>query len=137
MLGREWTLNRSQLVVVEAIDKDGKIGGDGEDVEAVETHTVASLRVRHGLRPDRDAGSCSGIGTHFLVTCSSVLTENFLYAVNWCKLRQCCLGVSTSTRAEVGNQYTTFESEKGTGAKSISEFSAFRPTSCKESAIPA
>src|SRR5271169_7169174 len=98
---------------------------------------MASLSIRYDTRPLDDAGGCGGIRAHFLITCSSVLTENFLYAVNWCKLRQCCLGVSTSTRACVGNQYTCFESEKGTGAKSISEFSAFRPTSCRLSAIPA
>src|SRR5271169_1036762 len=98
---------------------------------------MASLRVRDRLRTGGNEGGCSGICAHLLVTCSSVLTENFLYAVNWCKLRQCCLGVSTSTRAWVGNQYTCFESGKGTGVKTISEFSAFRPTSCRLSAIPA
>src|SRR5208282_5708231 len=120
---------------VKAIKEDGEIAGNGDDVEGTEAHTMASRCVGHGRRPFGNAGSyCSA---HFFITCSSVLTENFLYAVNWCKLRQCCLGVWTSTRACVGNQYTCLESGKGMGAKSISELRAFRPTSCRVSAIPA
>src|SRR5579864_363608 len=96
---------------------------------------MAPFGVRHASGAVCDS-SCCGC-THFFMTCSSVLTENFLYALNWCKLRQCCLGVSTSTRACVGNQYTCFESANGIGAKSISELKEFKPTSCSVSAIPA
>src|SRR5690242_18051922 len=135
MLGGEWAIDRRQLVVVEAINKDGQVGGNRERIEGVEAHTMAAFRIRHGTRVNDNAGGCGC--AHLLMICSSVLTENFLYAVNWCKLRQCCLGVSTSTRACVGNQKTSFVSGRETGEKSISEFIDFRPTSCSVSAIPA
>src|SRR5579862_5703456 len=135
MLRGKRSVYRRKLVVVEAVNEDGKVGGNRKHVEAVQTHTMASVCILHVLSAV-DNGGC-GCGTHFFMTCSSVLTENFLYALNWCKLRQCCRGVSTSTRAWVGNQYSCCESLNFNGAKSISELSAFRPTSCKESAMPA
>src|SRR5215831_4673137 len=98
---------------------------------------MASFRVGYS-RSFCNAGGCCRVCAHFLMTCSSVLTENFLYAENWCKLRQCCLGVSTSTRASVGNQYSCLGvSGNEIGEKSISEVSAFSPTSTSVSAIPA
>ena len=92
---------------------------------------MASIRIRYGLGAIGNAGGCCSVRAHFLMTCSSVVTENFLYAVNWCKLRQCCRGVSTSTRACVGNQYSCLESENVSGAKSICEVSVLSPTSCR------
>ena len=38
--GRRWR----QLVVVEAIDKDGEVGGNGKDVESAEAQSMASFR---------------------------------------------------------------------------------------------
>src|SRR5579863_3590897 len=104
MLGRERTVDRRQLVVIEAIKKDGQVTDDGDGIEGIETHPMPSFGVGNDCCSRGKTGGGCGVRAHFLITCSSVLTENFLYAENWCKLRQCCLGVSTSTRAWVGNQ---------------------------------
>src|ERR1700756_1445334 len=102
VLRRERAVDGRELVVVEAIDKDGQICGKSQSVKKVHTHAMAALGVGNGS--GTIGNSQSSGSTHCFMTCSSVLTENFLYEVNWCKLRQCCRGVSTSTRAWVGNQ---------------------------------
>ena len=45
-----------ELVVVEAIDKDGQIGGKGKDVESAEAQSMSPLSVRHGPLPGRRCG---------------------------------------------------------------------------------
>src|ERR1700675_2898827 len=138
MLRRKWPVDGRQLVIVKPINKDRQVDGDSQSVQGIQPHAMGSFIVWHsrGYRGGT-AGGCGGIRAHLLVPFSSVPTENFLYSVNWCKLRQCCRGVSTSTIARVGNQYTGLESAKGRGAKSISECSDFSPTSCNVSSMPA
>jgi len=43
---------------------------------------MASLRVRDRFCSAHHSGCCCSVSAHFVLTCSSVVTENFLYAVN-------------------------------------------------------
>src|SRR5579863_5976123 len=76
VLGREGAVHRRQFVVIKAINKNGQIAGDGQRVEGIEPDLVASLQASGRVRTIRYCSSDSS--AHFLITCSSVLTENFL-----------------------------------------------------------
>src|SRR5579872_1349412 len=76
VLRRERAVNRRQLVVIETINKDGKVGCNSKGVQRIEAQTMASVGIVHGLGAV-SYSNCGG-SAHFWATFSSVLTENFL-----------------------------------------------------------
>src|SRR5581483_2022497 len=100
VLGRKRPLSRVQGVVIKSVNEDARDQGGGNEISEKDSSAVSAL----GIFPDGDRGCDGCVSAHLLATCSSVLTENFLYWLNRCKLRQCWRGVSTSTVACSGNQ---------------------------------